>query len=164
MIISSALFAAIGSGRHEKNKKTAISSNVLRSLWSVAALVLFLTTLLSWWLLSGSWATWKSARNNVSQFDDFYHVLQVSNDLAGERAYANELVLSTVREKEKAWQSLEKSRRITNRDINKIPADLLSPALLKATLDELGRARQRVDAFRTHTLTDPVEAQQTINA
>jgi len=144
-------------------KKTAPSSTVLRYLWSVAAIVLFLTSLLSWWLLSSSWSAWKSAHNNVSQFDDFYHALQVSNDLAGERAYANELVLSTVGEKEDAWQALEKSRQTTNSDINKIPANLLSPALLKATLDELERSRLRVDAFRTHTLTDPVEAQQTIN-
>lgn len=145
-------------------KKTTTSSNVLRYLWSVAAIVLFLTSLLSWWLLSGSWAAWKSAHNNVSQFDDFYHALQISNDLAAERAYANELVLSTLAEKEDAWQALAKSRRTTNSDINKIPEDLLSPALLKATLDELGRSRRRVDAFRTHTLTDPILAQQTINA
>lgn len=71
---------------------------------------------------------WKSAHNNVIQFDIFYRVLQVSNDLAGERAFVNELVLSPLADKERQWQALEAHRRVTDRDMQSIPRHLLSPS------------------------------------
>jgi hypothetical protein len=107
-------------------KRSSASSNILRYIWGSALATIFLTTILSFWLLS--WGTWKSAHNNVTQFDIFYRVLQVSNDLAGERAFVNELILSSPEEKESRWQALVAHRDITDRDMQKIPKNLLSGA------------------------------------
>ncbi|MDX6039345.1 GGDEF domain-containing protein [Scandinavium lactucae] len=148
----------------KKLKKASSSANVLRYLWGSTAATLILTSILSWWLLSGSWAAWHSARNNVIQFDNFYQVLLVSNDLASERAYANELVLSPQEKKAQAGASLDNSRQITDRDLAKIPADLLSPALLRSTIEQLKPARNKVDQFREVTLSDPVVAQRAIDS
>ncbi|MFP2422260.1 GGDEF domain-containing protein [Pseudescherichia vulneris] len=148
----------------KKLKKASSSANVLRYLWGSTAATLILTSILSWWLLSGSWSAWHSARNNVIQFDNFYQVLLVSNDLASERAFANELVLSPQEKKAQAGASLDNSRQITDRDLAKIPADLLSPALLRATIEQLKPARNKVDQFREATLSDPVVAQRAIDS
>ncbi len=148
----------------KKLKKASSPSNVLRYLWGSAIATIVLTSLLSWWLLSVSWKTWHSAHNDGIQFDDFYHVLQVSNDLASERAYANELVLSPAMRKEAAWTSLNESRRITDSDLAKIPQNLLSPALLQATVEQLRHSRTRIDNFRQNVMKDPQEAQLSINA
>ncbi|MGU3521626.1 GGDEF domain-containing protein [Enterobacteriaceae bacterium C23F] len=147
----------------KKLKKASPPSNVLRYLWGSAAATLVLTAILSWWLLSGSWQAWKSARDDVIQFDNFYLVLQVSNDLASERAYANELVLSSQATKTKTWQALQESRQITDSDLQKIPANLLSQALMSATLEQLKRSRQSIDVYQHRVLKDPVEAQRAIN-
>lgn len=93
-----------------KKQKASSPSNVLRYLWGSAAATIALTMILSWWLLSGSWLAWKTARSDVIQFDHFYLALQVSNDLASERAFANELVLSPPSSKAQAWQALEIGR------------------------------------------------------
>jgi diguanylate cyclase (GGDEF)-like protein len=145
-------------------KKASSPSNVLRYLWGSAIASIVLTSILSWWLLSVSWTAWHTAHNDVVQFDNFYHVLQVSNDLASERAYANELVLSPAVRKAQAWKSLESSRRMVDRDLKKIPQDLLSPALLMATLDQLKRSRASVDHYRVAVLSDPHHAQIAISA
>jgi diguanylate cyclase (GGDEF)-like protein len=145
-------------------KKASSPSNVLRYLWGSAIASIVLTSILSWWLLSVSWTAWHTAHNDVVQFDNFYHVLQVSNDLASERAYANELVLSPSGSKAQAWKSLEASRRMVDRDLKKIPQDLLSPALLMATLDQLKRSRESVDHYRVAVLSDPHHAQIAISA
>ncbi|MBB1200498.1 GGDEF domain-containing protein [Enterobacteriaceae bacterium 89] len=143
--------------------KTSSSSNVLRYLWGSAAATIVLTSILSWWLVSGSWNAWHLARSDVTQFDNFYLVLQTSNDLASERAYGNELVLSPAANKEAAWAALEKSRQLTDRDIAKIPKNLLSPALMAATADQLRHSRESIDFYRHAELSDPVRAQQTID-
>lgn len=148
----------------KKLKKASSSANVLRYLWGSTAVTLLLTSVLSWWLLYGSWSAWFSARNSVIQFDDFYQVLLVSNDLASERAYANELVLSTKQQKAKAGALLDKSRQDTDRDLKNIPANLLSPALLNATIQQLKLARESIDSFRHALLTDPIVAQRAINS
>ncbi|MCS2157805.1 GGDEF domain-containing protein [Scandinavium sp. H11S7] len=145
-------------------KKASSPSNVLRYLWGSAIASIVLTSILSWWLLSGSWNAWHSARNDVIQFNDFYHVLQVSNDLASERAYANELVLSPMERKAQAWKSLNDSRRITDRNLERIPQNLLSPALLMATIEQLNNSRVSVDTYRNQELSDPREAQRSISA
>lgn len=147
-----------------KTLKSASPSTVLRYLWGSAAATIVLTSILSWWLLSGSWNAWHTARNDLIQFDNFYLVLQVSNDLASERAYANELVLSPAATKLQAWRKLEASRLLTNRDLKKIPANMLSLALLTATIDQLERSRQVIDLYRERELHDPIEAQRAINA
>lgn len=148
----------------KKIKKASSPSNVLRYLWGSAAATLVLTSILSWWLLSGSWQAWNSARNDVIQFDNFYLVLQVSNDLASERAYANELVLSPQETKAKTWKALLDSRQTTDSDLQKIPANILSQALMTATVDQLKRSRQSIDRYQNRVLEDPVEAQRAINA
>lgn len=148
----------------KKIKKASSPSTVLRVLWGSAAATIILTSLLSWWLLSGSWNAWNSARNNVIQFDNFYRVLQVSNALASERAFSNELVLSPIAKKESTWISLLQSRQRTDASLSAIPVALLSPALLVATVDQLKRSRQRVDFFRDEPITDPEKAQQAITA
>jgi diguanylate cyclase (GGDEF) domain len=122
-----------------------------------------LTSILSWWLLSGSWNAWHQARSDVTQFENFYLVLQASNELASERAYANELVLSPKASKESSWRALETSRRMTDRAMANIPEDMLSPALLKATLDQLQRARDSINTYRDGLLTDPLKAQRAID-
>lgn len=147
-----------------KTLKSASPSTVLRYLWGSAAATIVLTSILSWWLLSGSWNAWHTARNDLIQFDNFYLVLQVSNDLASERAYANELVLSPAATKLQAWRKLEACRLLTNRDLKKIPANMLSLALLTATIDQLERSRQVIDLYRERELHDPIEAQRAINA
>lgn len=121
MIFESLLFTADARGRVKTKKRSSASSNILRYIWGSALATIFLTTILSFWLLSGSWETWKSAYNNVIQFDIFYRVLQVSNDLAGERAFVNELILSSPEDKESRWQVLVAHRDITDRDMQKIP-------------------------------------------
>jgi hypothetical protein len=136
-------------------KRSSASSNILRYIWGSALATIFLTTILSFWLLSGSWGTWKSAHNNVIQFDIFYRVLQVSNDLAGERAFVNELILSSPEEKESRWQVLVAHRDITDRDMQKIPKNLLSPALMGEMMQQLERSRRVADGFRTEVLSDP---------
>jgi diguanylate cyclase (GGDEF)-like protein len=148
----------------KKLKKVSSPSNVLRYLWGSAIASIVLTSILSWWLLSVSWNAWHSAHNDGVQFDNFYHVLQVSNDLASERAYANELVLSPAVRKAQAWKSLEASRRMVDRDLKKIPQDLLSPALLMATLEQLKRSRESVDRYQHEVLSDPHQAQIAISA
>lgn len=147
----------------KKIKKASSPSNVLRYLWGSAIATIVLTSVLSWWLVSVSWSAWHSAHNDVVQFDDFYRVLQVSNDLASERAYANELVLSPLADKEQAGRALDASRRMTDVDLAKIPPDLLSPALLQATLDQLKRSRARVDTYRQKAISDPQDAQLAIS-
>ena len=122
------------------NKKAAASSNVLRYIWGSALATICLTTILSFWLLSGSWSMWKSAYNNVIQFDIFYRVLQLSNDLAGERALVNELVLSPQADKARHWQALVTQRKITDRDMQSIPQHLLSPELMAEMQHQIGRA------------------------
>lgn len=144
--------------------KASATSNVIHNLWRYAAATILLTSMLSWWLVSGSWNAWNSARNNVIQFDDFYHVLQVSNDLASERAYANELILSDAGHKATAWKNLENGRRMTDADLAKIPNNLLSEVLLNATLEQLERSREAVNRYRNHVMSDAGEAQRTINA
>ncbi|HEY2453245.1 MAG TPA: diguanylate cyclase [Scandinavium sp.] len=148
----------------KKLKKVSSPSNVLRYLWGSAIASIVLTSILSWWLLSVSWNAWHSAHNDGVQFDNFYHVLQVSNDLASERAYANELVLSPAVRKAQAWKSLEASRRMVDSDLKKIPQDLLSPALLMATLEQLKRSRESVDRYQNEVLNDPHQAQIAISA
>lgn len=148
----------------KKLKKASSASNVLRYLWGSAIASIVLTSILSWWLLSVSYNAWHSARNDVIQFGDFYHVLQVSNDLASERAYANELVLSPMARKAQAWKSLEESRRVTDRNLARIPQNLLSPALLMATVKQLKHSRVSVDTYRNKLLSDPKEAQRAISA
>ncbi|MGL4724850.1 MAG: GGDEF domain-containing protein [Scandinavium sp.] len=148
----------------KKTLKSSSPSYVLRYLWGSAAATIVLTSILSWWLLSSSWNMWNTARNDVIQFENFYLVLQVSNDLASERAYANELVLSPANTKLQSWRKLEASRLLTNSDLKKIPANLLSPALFNATLDQLERSRQHIDIYRERVLRDPIEAQRAINA
>lgn len=143
-------------------KKSTTSSNVLRYIWGSALATIFLTTILSFWLLSGSWSMWKSAHNNVIQFDVFYRVLQVSNDLASERAFVNELVLSPAAEKEQRWQALIEHRKITDRDLQTIPKDLLSPALMTEMVQQLAHSRRLASTFRTQVLSDPNTANQTI--
>ncbi|HDH7813524.1 TPA: GGDEF domain-containing protein [Raoultella ornithinolytica] len=144
-------------------KRSSASSNILRYIWGSALATIFLTTILSFWLLSGSWGTWKSAHNNVTQFDIFYRVLQVSNDLAGERAFANELILSSPEEKESRWQALVTHRDITDRDMQKIPKNLLSPALMGEMMQQLERSRRIADRFRTQVLSDPQSADLAIH-
>ncbi|WP_312624860.1 GGDEF domain-containing protein [Scandinavium sp.] len=148
----------------KKLKKASSPSNVLRYLWWSATATLVLTSILSWWLLSGSWQAWNSARDDVLQFDNFYLVLQVSNDLASERAFSNELVLSPQASKAKTWQALQESRQITDSDLQKVPANLLSQALLTATVEQLKRSRLSVNFYQDRVLQDPVEAQRAINA
>ncbi|GEM_PF-461850 len=150
--------------RMKKLKKASSPSNVLRYLWWSATATLVLTSILSWWLLSGSWQAWNSARDDVLQFDNFYLVLQVSNDLASERAFSNELVLSPQASKAKTWQALQESRQITDSDLQKVPANLLSQALLTATVEQLKRSRLSVNFYQDRVLQDPVEAQRAINA
>ncbi|HAT1609043.1 TPA: GGDEF domain-containing protein [Raoultella planticola] len=144
-------------------KRSSASSNILRYIWGSALATIFLTTILSFWLLSGSWGTWKSAHNNVIQFDIFYRVLQVSNDLAGERAFVNELILSSPEDKESRWQALVTHREITDRDMQKIPKNLLSPALMSEMLQQLDRSRRVADSFRTQLLSDPKSADLAIH-
>ncbi|MHB2215718.1 GGDEF domain-containing protein [Raoultella ornithinolytica] len=144
-------------------KRSSASSNILRYIWGSALATIFLTTILSFWLLSGSWGTWKSAHNNVTQFDIFYRVLQVSNDLAGERAFVNELILSSPEEKESRWQALVAHRDITDRDMQKIPKNLLSPALMGEMMQQLERSRRIADRFRTQVLSDPQSADLAIH-
>ncbi|TDN56424.1 GGDEF domain-containing protein [Scandinavium goeteborgense] len=148
----------------KKLNKASSPSNVLRYLWGSAIASIVLTSILSWWLLCVSWNAWHSARDDVIQFDDLYHVLQVSNDLASERAYANELVLSPMVRKAQAWKSLADSRRITDRNLARIPQNLLSPALMKATVEQLAHSRVSVDNYRNQVLSDPQEAQRAISA
>lgn len=143
--------------------KSTATSHVIRNLWGSAAITIVLTTMLSWWLVSSSWGAWNSARNSVVQFDHFYRVLQVSNDLADERAYANELVLSSEEKKPVAWTALQRSRDVTDRHLAQVPENLLSSALLAATRDQLTRSRQRVDGYRQQPLSDPGVAQQAID-
>ena len=145
-------------------KKASSHSHILRYLWGSAAATIVLTSVLSWWLLSSSWNAWNLARTDVVQFDNFYLVLQVSNDLAAERAFANELVLSSASAKAASWKALETSRQQVDQDLAKIPKDLLSPGLMKATLDQLGRSRDRVNTYQQSVLSDPQGAQQAIDA
>ncbi|MFJ3459402.1 GGDEF domain-containing protein [Scandinavium goeteborgense] len=148
----------------KKQKKVLSSSNVLRFLWGSTSVTLALTAVLSGWLFSNSWSAWHSARNSVIQFEDFYKVLKVSNDLATERAFANELVLSQKEDKAIAWASLDKSRQITDRDLAEIPTDLLSHRLLTATMNQLKPARRNIEQFRQSTLTDPDAAQHAVDS
>jgi diguanylate cyclase (GGDEF)-like protein len=148
----------------KKLKKASSSANVLRYLWGSTAATLILSSILSWWILSVSWTAWHSARNNVIQFDNFYQVLLVSNDLASERAYANELVLSPKEKKAQAGARLDASRQKTDSDLAKIPSHLLSPALLNASVEQLKPARNNIDQFRTMMLGDPLVAQRAIDS
>lgn len=163
MIFESLLFTADARGRVKTKKRPSASSNILRYIWGSALATIFLTTILSFWLLSGSWETWKSAYNNVIQFDIFYRVLQVSNDLAGERAFVNELILSSPEEKESRWQVLVAHRDITDRDMQKIPKNLLSPALMSEMMQQLDHSRRIANGFRTEVLSDPKLADQAIH-
>ncbi|WP_434643631.1 diguanylate cyclase [Klebsiella sp. I138] len=144
-------------------KRSSASSNILRYIWGSALATIFLTTILSFWLLSGSWVTWKSAHNNVIQFDIFYRVLQVSNDLAGERAFVNELVLSPPEDKASRWQALIAQREITDSDMQKIPKNLLSPSLMGEMMRQLDHSRRIASTFRTQVLSDPVAADKAIH-
>ena len=163
MIFESLLFTADARGRVKTKKRSSASSNILRYIWGSALATIFLTTILSFWLLSGSWETWKSAYNNVIQFDIFYRVLQVSNDLAGERAFVNELILSSPEDKESRWQVLVAHRDITDRDMQKIPKNLLSPALMSEMMQQLDHSRRVANGFRTEVLSDPKLADQAIH-
>lgn len=147
----------------KKLKKASSPSNVLRYLWGSAIATIVLTSVLSWWLVSASWNAWHSAHNDVVQFDDFYRVLQVSNNLASERAFANELVLSPQERKNQAGQALDASRRVTDENLAKIPHNLLSPTLLQATVNQLKRSRARVDTFRQKVIGNPQDAQRAIS-
>lgn len=148
----------------KKRKKASASANVLRYLWGSTAATLILSSILSWWLLSGSWAGWHSARNNVIQFDHFYQVLLVSNDLASERAWSNALVLSAKEKKAQAAAQLDASRQKTDSDLAAIPTHLLSPTLLNASVAQLKPARNNIDPFRKMTLRDPIVAQRAIDS
>ncbi|WP_323078348.1 GGDEF domain-containing protein [Klebsiella quasipneumoniae] len=147
-----------------KYKKNTIQPvNVRFYLWGSTVVTLVLTSLLSWWLLSSAWSGWHNAGNNILQFNNFYHVLQVSNDLASERAFAHELILSDAKHKAYAGVLVDKSRNKTDHDLKSIPRNLLSPVLIAATLRQLTDARFAIDRFRKLTINDSHTAQQAID-
>lgn len=143
---------------------TSRSVNVRLYLWGSTVVTLFLTSLLSWWLLSAAWSGWSNAQKCILQFENFYKVLQVSNDLASERAFSNELVLSTDKQKSQAGKLLDHSRQKTDSDLKMIPQNLLSTQLLGAMFGQLKTARQSIDQYRIMKLDDRDTAQQAINS
>lgn len=140
-----------------------LKSNITRYLCISTAGTLLLTTLFSWWLASDSIHAWTKARNNLVQFDDFNKILTVSNDLASERAFANELILSDAATKQSAWASLKKSREVTDAAIAKIPHKFLTHSLLNATKVQLINSRRTVDRYQTVQPRDPVAEQHAID-
>ncbi|MGG7779863.1 GGDEF domain-containing protein [Klebsiella aerogenes] len=137
--------------------------NVRLYLWGSTVVTLILTSLLSWWLLSEAWSDWSNAQKCILQFENFYKVLQVSNDLASERAFSNELVLSTDKQKYQAGMLLDHSRQKTDRDLTIIPKKLLSTELLGTMYEQLKTARQHIDQYRIMKLEDRDAAQQAID-
>lgn len=143
---------------------TSRAVNVRLYLWGSTIVTLFLTSLLSWWLLSEAWSVWSDAQKCILQFDNFYKVLQVSNDLASERAFSNELLLSTDKQKSQAGKLLDHSRLKTDSDLKMVSKNLLSNQWLVSMLRQLKTARQGIDQYRIMKLDDRDTAQQAINS
>jgi len=140
-----------------------LKSNITRYLYISTAGTLALTSLFSWWLAADSIDAWNKARNNLVQFDDFNKVLLVSNDLASERAFANELILSHANNKQEAWANLLKSRQVTDTDLGRIPHKFLTSSLLNATKIQLINSRKTVDRYKNLEANNPLDAQYAID-
>jgi hypothetical protein len=59
-MIFESLLLLLTPGTCENEKRSSASSNILRYIWGSALATIFLTTILSFWLLSGSWERGKA--------------------------------------------------------------------------------------------------------
>ncbi|MDR3105070.1 MAG: GGDEF domain-containing protein [Yokenella regensburgei] len=141
-----------------------LQSRTVKILCLIAAAIIVLTSILSWWLVSDSYQAYRRAQNDMLQFSAFDKALHVSNALAAERAWANEMIFSAPEHKVEAWRALRRSRRMTDSALAEVPAQLLSPTLLAATIQQLTTARRQVDTFLTRETVPPADARAAINA
>lgn len=147
---------------HSLPSKPAVSSRFLFSLTMAIGAIIFLSTALSWKLIANEWNNWKEACDDIVQFNAFHKALDVSNDLANERAFGHELIFCTADDKDRCWKSLVAQRQKTDADLARIPLRLQSDGFMPEMERRLTEARDKIDTFRALPLTDPDVANEAI--
>ncbi|MCS2148033.1 GGDEF domain-containing protein [Scandinavium manionii] len=141
----------------------AINSPLIKKIATFSFLIVCLASVLSWGLIKDAYEHYSQAQNNIEQFSDFYRVLDVSNKLAEERGYANQLIFATVGSMAHAKAAFIKSQMETDEALTKVPQDILSSTLLQNTLSHLIRGREEVDIYAAGPRTDPHEARKAVD-
>ncbi|HEY2452724.1 MAG TPA: GGDEF domain-containing protein [Scandinavium sp.] len=132
-------------------KKTLpINSTILRRFSLIFFLIVAFTSILSWWLVSDTWGHYTYARNSLEQFEEYYHVLVVSNRLVDERGYANELIFTTPGRSWTVFERLKHSQALTDDSFNQLPERLKNSQSVADTQATLNKGREAIArcAFR----------------
>lgn len=141
----------------------AINSPLIKKIAMFSFLIVCLASVLSWELIKDAYGHYSQAQNNIEQFSDFYRVLDVSNKLAEERGYANQLIFASAGNMAHAKAAFTKSQIETDKALTKVPQDILSSALLQSTLSHLIHGREDVDLYVAGPRTDPDEAKKAVD-
>ena len=141
----------------------AINSPLIKKITTISFLIVCLASVLSWELIKDAYSHYSQAENNIEQFSDFYRVLDVSNKLAEERGYANQLIFASAANMAHAKAAFSRSQMETDKALTKVPQDILSSALLQSTLSHLIRGREDVDLYAAGPRTDPHEAKKAVD-
>ncbi|QKN81900.1 GGDEF domain-containing protein [Scandinavium goeteborgense] len=141
----------------------AINSPLIKKIATTSFLIVCLASVLSWELIKDAYDHYSQAQNNIEQFSDFYRVLDVSNKLAEERGYANQLIFASAANMAHAKAAFIRSQIETDKALTKVPQDILSSALLQSTLSQLIRGREEVDLYAAGPRTDPHEAKKAVD-
>lgn len=144
--------------------KSSVSSRLFYVLTVAIGAIFILSTALSWKLIATEWQNWQEARADITQFHAFHTALDVSNDLAGERAYSHELIFCQSVNKEQCWNALLTQRQKTDNDLAKIPSSLQPEGFMPEMQHRLTTARQTIDMFRDRLPEDPAAAGQAIES
>ncbi|MRS15571.1 diguanylate cyclase [Enterobacteriaceae bacterium RIT691] len=144
--------------------KSSVSSRFFYALSVAIGVIFILSTALSWKLIGNEWENWREACADITQFHAFHAALDVSNDLAGERAYSHELLFCHSANKEQCWNALVTQRQKTDTALAKIPLSLQPAGFMPEMQRRLATARQKIDMFRDRLLMDPGAAGQAIDS
>jgi diguanylate cyclase (GGDEF)-like protein len=143
-------------------KKTLpINSTILRRFLLIFSLIVAFTSILSWWLVSDSWGHYSYARNSLKQFEEFYRVLVVSNRLADERGFANELIFTAPGQNWNVFDRLQHSQALTDDSFNQLPERLKASQSVADALATLKKGREAIANCAFRSCKDP---QSTANA
>lgn len=140
------------------------NSPLIKRISAIALVIACLTSILSWELIANAWMQYNKAQDNITQFSDFYQVLNVSNKLAEERGFANQLIFSSGNNRQAARAAFHKSQNLTDQALKKIPDEILSSTMLQNTLSYLLRGRAEVEEYVAGPKDDASGAQIAVDA
>lgn len=138
-------------------------STTLRHFSLFATLIILFTSVLSWWLVSDSWAHYKHARNSLQQFEEFHQVLIVSNRLADERGFANEALFATPKHSDTIQHSLEHSQAMTDEGFRQLPERLRTDSTIEKSQTMLAKGREKVARCIQVSCKNPATIADAIN-